>query len=103
MPERALDIRQLAASFKIGASHPLKTFQKMLGLTVLQLGPLERPSVVRAGCDSGNGLQKEGCFDRCVQHRLGSSVRGQTNSRPLVKRGKSVPYLSVTTSYVVTT
>ncbi len=44
-PERALAIQQLAASFKIGASRPLKTFQKMLGLMasaslVLQLGML---------------------------------------------------------------
>ncbi len=41
----ALAIQQLAASFRIGASHPLKTFQRMLGLMastslVLQLGLL---------------------------------------------------------------
>ncbi|KAL0185441.1 hypothetical protein M9458_021138, partial [Cirrhinus mrigala] len=45
VPERALAIRRLAASFTIGASHPLKMFQKMLGLMasaspVLELGPL---------------------------------------------------------------
>ncbi len=55
-------------------------------------GPLGKTLSGSSGCDSGNGLQKEGCFDRCVQHRLGSSVRGQTNSRPLVKRGKSVTH-----------
>ncbi|KAL0147016.1 hypothetical protein M9458_057540, partial [Cirrhinus mrigala] len=32
VPERALAIQQLTASFKIGASHPLKAVQKMLGL-----------------------------------------------------------------------
>ncbi len=45
MPERALAIQQLAASFKTGAPRPLKAFQKMLGLmasasSVLQLGLL---------------------------------------------------------------
>ncbi|KAL0165920.1 hypothetical protein M9458_037764, partial [Cirrhinus mrigala] len=45
MPECALAIQQLAASFKIGASRPLKAFQKMLGLMasvspLLQLGLL---------------------------------------------------------------
>ncbi len=45
MPERALAIQQLVASFKIRASRPLKTFQRMLGLMasaspVLQLGLL---------------------------------------------------------------
>ncbi|KAL0204018.1 hypothetical protein M9458_002036, partial [Cirrhinus mrigala] len=44
-PDRALAIQRLVASFKIGASHPLKTFQKMLGLMasaspVLKLGLL---------------------------------------------------------------
>ncbi|KAL0200336.1 hypothetical protein M9458_003523, partial [Cirrhinus mrigala] len=44
-PDRALAIQRLAASFKIGASHPLKMFQKMLGLMasaspVLKLGLL---------------------------------------------------------------
>ncbi|XP_016113692.1 mitogen-activated protein kinase kinase kinase kinase 4-like [Sinocyclocheilus grahami] len=42
-PDHALAIRQLAASFKVGALHPLKAFQKMFGLMasvspVLQLG-----------------------------------------------------------------
>ncbi|KAL0190865.1 hypothetical protein M9458_013563, partial [Cirrhinus mrigala] len=45
VPECALAIQQLAASFKMGASRPLKAFQKMLGLMasaspVLQLGLL---------------------------------------------------------------
>ncbi|KAL0176731.1 hypothetical protein M9458_029061, partial [Cirrhinus mrigala] len=44
-PDRALAIQRLAASFKIRASHPLKMFQKMLGLMasaspVLKLGLL---------------------------------------------------------------
>ncbi|XP_016295466.1 uncharacterized protein LOC107653302 [Sinocyclocheilus anshuiensis] len=44
-PERALAIQQLAASFRVGASRPLKVFQRMLGLMasvspVLQLGLL---------------------------------------------------------------
>ncbi|KAL0183526.1 hypothetical protein M9458_019222, partial [Cirrhinus mrigala] len=45
-----LPIRRLAASFKIGASHPLKMFQKMLGLMasaspVLELGLLRMRSL----------------------------------------------------------
>ncbi len=45
VPECALAMQQLAASFEIGASRPVKTFQKMLGLLaaaspVLQLGLL---------------------------------------------------------------
>ncbi len=45
MPERALAIQQLAASFKLGVPCPLKVFQRMLGLmasesSVLQLGLL---------------------------------------------------------------
>ncbi|KAL0177125.1 hypothetical protein M9458_026019, partial [Cirrhinus mrigala] len=32
MPERALAIQQLTASFKVGAFRPLKAFQKMLGV-----------------------------------------------------------------------
>ncbi len=65
---------------------------------VLQLGlhgssgPLERPSVDGTGHSSGNGLQKKGCLDRCVQHRLGSSVWWQTDFQPLVERGKSVTH-----------
>ncbi len=44
-PERTLAIQQLAASFKTGNPHPLKAFQRMLGLmasasSVLQLGLL---------------------------------------------------------------
>ncbi len=44
-PECALDIQQLVASFKLGVPHPLKVFQRMLGLiasapSVLQLGLL---------------------------------------------------------------
>ncbi len=45
-PERVLAIQQLAASFKLGVPHPLKAFQRMLGLiasasSVLQLGLLQ--------------------------------------------------------------
>ncbi|KAL0152776.1 hypothetical protein M9458_052499 [Cirrhinus mrigala] len=41
VPDRALAIQQLAASFKIGASHPLKMFQKMASASpVLKLGLL---------------------------------------------------------------
>ncbi len=45
MPERALAIQQLATSFKLRVPHPLKAFQRMLGLMasvslVLQLGLL---------------------------------------------------------------
>ncbi len=45
MPECAMAIQQLAASFKFGVPRPLKEFQKMLGLmasvpSVLQLGLL---------------------------------------------------------------
>ncbi|KAL0148359.1 hypothetical protein M9458_056339, partial [Cirrhinus mrigala] len=45
VPDRALAIQLIVASFKIGASHPLKTFKKMLGLVasaspVLKLGLL---------------------------------------------------------------
>ncbi len=44
-PEHALVIQQLVASFKLGVPHPLKAFQRMLGLmasasSVLQLGLL---------------------------------------------------------------
>ncbi|KAI2646209.1 ORF V: Enzymatic polyprotein [Labeo rohita] len=45
VPDQALAMQRLVVSFKIGASHPLKTFQKMLGLMasaspVLNLGLL---------------------------------------------------------------
>ncbi len=45
MPERALAIQQLTASFKLGVPCPLKAFQRMLGLMAsassgLQLGLL---------------------------------------------------------------
>ncbi len=37
-------------------------------------GPLERPTVVQAGRDYRHDSQNEGCLDRCIQQRLGSSV-----------------------------
>ncbi len=55
-------------------------------------GPLERPTVVQAGRDYGHDSQKEGCLDRCIQHRLGSSVRGQTSLWLLVGRRRSATH-----------
>ncbi len=49
--------------------------------------PLEGPPLAEAGCDLRHGAQKEGCHDRCFQQRLGSTVRGQTDLRSLVRRG----------------
>ncbi|KAL0161985.1 hypothetical protein M9458_041381, partial [Cirrhinus mrigala] len=42
MPEHALAIQQLTASFKVGAPRPLKAFQKMLGLMgLLRMRPFQ--------------------------------------------------------------
>ncbi len=68
--------------------------------------PLEGPPLAEAGCDLRHGAHKEGCHDRCFQQRLGSTVRGQTDLRSLVRRGvgsahqlprnaSSVPCLSI--------
>ncbi len=39
--------------------------------------------MVQTRRDDGNGLQMEGCLSRCFQHRLGSSVQGQSDLRLL--------------------
>ncbi|KAL0203474.1 hypothetical protein M9458_001492, partial [Cirrhinus mrigala] len=46
VPERALSMQQLAASFNIGAVRPLKAFQKMLGLMASEFHPM--PSITDA-------------------------------------------------------
>lgn len=55
-------------------------------------GPLESPSSVpdRNGFEAG--LQEEGSHDRHLQHRLGSSVHGQTSDRLLVNPGAALAY-----------
>ncbi len=63
MPERALAIQQLTASFKLGVPCPLKAFQRMLGLMAsassgLQLGLLSHvaPSVLAETSSSSTRL-----------------------------------------------
>ncbi len=46
--------------------------------------PSKVTPMVQTGRDHGHSLQKEGYFDRCIQHRLGDAVRGQTGLRLLV-------------------
>lgn len=57
----------------------------------LCLGPvlLDGPSSVLGRYRPGVGLQKDGGLDRCLQHSLGSSVRGQTDNQLLVKHGEA--------------
>ncbi len=111
----ATSIQRHAASFKEGTARPLKAFQRMLGLmaaasSVLQLGllhmwtpphngdsglcfspgPLEGPLLAKTRRDPRHGAQKEGCHDKCFQQGLGSAVRGQTDLRPVVRRGVSL-------------
>ncbi len=50
-------------------------------------GPLEGPLLAKARRDPRHGAQKEGCHDRCFQQGLGSTVRGQTDLWPVVRRG----------------
>ncbi len=50
-------------------------------------GLLEGPLLAKARRDPRHGAQKEGCHDRRFQQGLGSTVRGQTNLRPVVRRG----------------
>ncbi len=50
-------------------------------------GPLEEPLLAKARRDPRCGAQKECCHDRRFQQGLGSAVRGQTNLRPLFRRG----------------
>ncbi len=57
-----------------------------LGLCISP-GPLEGPLLAKARRDPRHGAQKESCHDRCFQQGLGSAVRGQTDLRPLVRRG----------------
>ncbi len=45
------------------------------------------PLLAKARRGPRHGAQKEGCHDRCFQQELGSTVRGQTDLRPLVRRG----------------
>ena len=52
-------------------------------------GPLDERQLVSAGREHGSGLRKEGHFDRCLQLRLGSPVRGQACLRPLVELGET--------------
>ncbi len=47
-------------------------------------GPLDNYSPVSIRCTVGDDLQKEGDHDRCLQLRLGCSVRGQSGGRLLV-------------------
>ncbi len=50
-------------------------------------GPLEEPLLAKARRDPRCGAQKECCHDRRFQQGLGSTVRGQTDLRPLFRRG----------------
>ncbi len=50
-------------------------------------GPLGGPLLDKARHDPRHGAPKEGCHDRRFQQRLGRAVRGQTDLRPLVRRG----------------
>ncbi len=53
----------------------------------ISLGPLEGPLLAKARHDHRHGAQKKGCHDRRFQQGLGSAVRGQTNLRPMVRKG----------------
>ncbi len=48
---------------------------------------LEGHLLAKARRDPRHGAQKEGCHDRCFQQGLGSAVWGQTDLRPMVRRG----------------
>ncbi len=50
---------------------------------VLAVAPYKAP--VSDRCPIGTDLQKECCYDRCLQFRLGSSVQGQPSVRLLVQ------------------
>ncbi len=66
------------------------TYQSEPGLCN-SLGPLEEPSLDREGRGHGNGLQLEGCHDRCL-HRLGALCEGKPGFLPLVKSRKRLPH-----------
>ncbi len=53
----------------------------------ISLGPLEGPLLAKARHDRRHGAQKKGCHDRRFQQGLGSAVRGQTDLRPMVRKG----------------
>lgn len=55
----------------------------------LSCSPLEGPSPVSDRHPIGTDLQKEGCYDRCLQLRLRSSVQAQTAIRLLVHEGSN--------------
>ncbi len=50
-------------------------------------GPLEGPLLAKARCDPRHGAQKKGCYNRHFQQWFVSAVRGQTDLRPMVRRG----------------
>ncbi len=54
--------------------------------------PLEEPTVGGEGRGHGVGPHQESCHDRCLQHRLGGTVRRQTDLRPLVEDGERLPH-----------
>jgi len=110
MPELALTIQWLTASFKVWVLKPLRKFQgcwaswplwHQLGLLQLPLGRLyvrldhscikaltlwKDPCWFQSGVDLGMDSRKK---DRHFQHRLGSSVRGQSDFLHLAERGKN--------------
>ncbi len=50
-------------------------------------GPLEGPLLAKARRDPRHGAQKKGCYNRHFQQWFVSAVRGQTDLRPMVRRG----------------
>ncbi len=54
--------------------------------------PLEEPTVDGEGRGHGVGPHQESCHDRRLQHRLGGTVRRQTDLRPLVGDGERLPH-----------
>ncbi len=50
-------------------------------------GPLEGPLLAKARHNPRHAAQKEVCHDRCFQQGMGSAMRGQTDLRPVVRRG----------------
>ncbi len=54
--------------------------------------PLEEPTVDGEGRGNGVGPHQKSCHDRRLQHRLGGTVRRQTDLRPLVGDGERLPH-----------
>ncbi len=54
--------------------------------------PLEEPTVDGEGRGHGVGPHQDSCHDRRLQHRLGGTVRRQTDLRPLVGDGERLPH-----------